>query len=86
LRLSWRPVADVYDELWLRRGVKVTPKQAKIIERAGEPGGFTEQTLAEALGLPSDSLSADIRYLVLQALIEPCGEGYQIAPHWRGMT
>ena len=29
LRLSWRPVADVYDELWLRRGIKVTPTQAK---------------------------------------------------------
>ncbi len=86
LRLSWRPVADVYDELWLRRGVKVTPTQAKIIERAGEPGGVTEQTLAEVLGLPSDSLSADIRHLVLQALIEPRNDGYVIAQHWRGMT
>ena len=86
LRLSWRPVADVYDELWLRRGIKVTPTQGRIIIHAGEPGGVTEQALADALDLPPDKLSEDIRYLVLQALIEPCGERYEIAPHWRGMT
>ena len=86
LRLSWRAVSDVFDELWLRRGIKVTPTQARIIERAGEPGGVTEQALADALDLPPDKLRADIRHLVLQALIEPCGERYEIAPHWRGMT
>ena len=86
LRLSWRPVADIYDELWLRRGIKVTLTQARILECAREPGGATEQALADALGLPPDKLRADIRHLVLQALIEPCGERYEIAPHWRGMT
>jgi hypothetical protein len=86
LRLSWRPVEDVYDEQWLRRGVKVTPMQAKIIECLSGPAGMTEQALAEALNLQSETLSGDIRHLVVQALIERCDERYAIAPHWRSMT
>ena len=86
LQLSWRPVAETFDAAVAEAGHHDHPDAGEIVERAGQPGGVTVQALADAFGLPGDKLSADLRHLVVQRLIDDCGERYQIAPHWKGMS
>ena len=61
----------MYDQQWLRQGVKVTTTQARIIDCLSGPAGMTDQGLAEALKLRFETLSGDLRHLIVQALIEP---------------
>ena len=86
LTLSWRPIRETYDELWLKRGVKVSSIQAKIIECAKGPGGMTAQMLGDALRISSEALQADISHLLHQALIERDGDHLVIAAHWKGLS
>ncbi|MEI8716329.1 hypothetical protein [Mesorhizobium sp. ISC11] len=83
MRLDWRPVEKAYDEKWLRRGIKLTQVDVKIVELARKPEGVTLQILCETLGLSREAVKTATSHLVVQALIEASGERYVIADHWR---
>jgi hypothetical protein len=86
LTLDWRPVEEAYDEKWLRRGVKLGPMEVKIIDLAKEQGGVTILTLCKSLSMTPESVKRLANHLVVQALLEPSGEGYVIAPHWKEIS
>jgi predicted HTH transcriptional regulator len=86
LTLDWRPVEEAYDEKWLRRGIKLSAVQVKIIDLAREQGGVTLPTLCKSLGMTLDSMKRATSHLVVHALLEPSGERYVVAPHWREIS
>jgi len=86
LKLDWRAAETTYDQKWLRRGVRLTPLEVKIVELAKRPGGVAVQTLCESLNMEPDAAKMAANHLVVQALLEASGDGYEIAQHWREIS
>ncbi len=86
LKLDWRSVEEVYDEKWLRRGIKLNPVHVKIIDLACKPGGVTLQTLSISLGMTPDSVEKATSHLVVQALLLQSDERFEIAQHWKDIS
>lgn len=83
LTLDWRPLADLHAEYWHRLGVKLTANQATLLYLVKAPEGATVPTLCDAIGLPPDTIRADIDHLESQKLIEHVDDRYVIAEHLR---
>jgi hypothetical protein len=82
LQLDWRPIANDYDEKWLRRGIKLTPVEVTIIDVARQSGGASLLDFCECLGMEIASVETLTRRLVVQALLEQSGDRFSVAKHW----
>lgn len=84
LTLDWRPLPELHDEFWHGRlGVKLSERQAKLLEQIRDPAGKALTELCASVGCEPEDVQTDLEHLEKQVLIQRDGDRYVLMSHLR---